>query len=242
MGDGMKKSIVIIIVLTLCSLTLFILVSSKTKTIDFKYNNTYTKITSNYIDNNLYSTREETITLINGIINYKSIITYEDKNIKPITIEYINKYEEKEDHLVTKNKTYYLNSKKLCLESIDCPSPYLIDASNNNNHITKQSTYNTVKTISPSREGVELYVIVDKNTLTKKDKTILKNITNDFDIKINIIELTKKNKKELTDKYKLNSSKTFALYLNGELANIDTNLNTHQEIALYLFLRGIDYR
>jgi len=111
-GDRMKKSIVIIIVLTLFSLTLFILVSNKTKTIDFKYNNTYIKVTSNYVDNSLYSTREETITLINGIINYKSIITYEDKNIKPITIEYINKYEEKDGYITTKNKTFLpLNSR-----------------------------------------------------------------------------------------------------------------------------------
>ena len=238
----MKKSIVIIIVLTLCSLTLFILVSNKTKTIDFKYNNTYIKVTSNYIDNSLYSTREETITLINGIINYKSIITYEDKNIKPITIEYINKYEEKDGYITTKNKTYYLNDKKLCLDSIDCPSPYLVEINNTNNKINKLNSYNTVKNINPSKEEVELYILIDKNNLTKKNKKIFKNITNDFNIKINIIELTKKNKQELTNKYKLNSSKTFALYLNGELANIDTNLNTHQEIALYLFLRGIDYR
>lgn len=237
----MKKSIVILIVLTLCSLTLFILVSNKTKPIDFKYNNTYTKVTSNYIDNKLYSIRKETITLINGVMSYEATITYEDKNIKPITIEYINKYEEKDGHLTTKNKTYYLNSKKLCLESIDCPSPYLVEQNNNRNNINKLNSYNVVKSINPSKEEVELYVLVDKKTLTKKDKAILKNITNDFNIKVNIIELTKKNKQELTDKYKLNASKTFALYLKGELANIDTNLNTHQEIALYLFLRGIDY-
>lgn len=238
----MKKSIIALIILTICSLTLYIMVINQTKPIEFKYNNTYTKITSNYIDNKLYSTRTETITLINGIMNYESTITYEDKDTKPITIEYIKKYEEKENRLITKNKTYYLNSKKLCLESIDCKEPYLVEKTNNDNYITNLNTFNTIKNISPSKEGVELYVIVDKNKLTKKDKNILNNITNDFNIKVNIIELTKKNKKELTDKYKLNSSKTFALYLKGELAYIETNLNTHQEIALYLFLKGIDYR
>lgn len=238
----MKKIIIPIILLTIVSLILFILISNKPQPIDFKYNNTYTKVTSNYIDNKLYSIRKEIITLINGVMSYEATITYEDKNIKPITIEYINKYEEKTDRLVTKNKTYYINSKKLCLDSIDCRFPYLTKESNTDNYIANTNTYNIVKNINPSNEDAELYLIVDKNILTKKDKTILKSITNDFNINVNIIELTKKNKNELMEKYKITSSKTFALYLNGELANIDTNLNTHQEIALYLFLRGIDYR
>ena len=80
----MKKIIIPIILLTIVSLILFILISNKPQPIEFKYNNTYTKVTSNYIDNKLYSIRKETITLQNGIMNYESIITYSNNKTKPI--------------------------------------------------------------------------------------------------------------------------------------------------------------
>ena len=88
----MKKSIILLTILTTISLILFIIVNKKTEPIQFKYNNEYSRETSNYINNELYSTTTETITLVNGALYYQSTINYIDKDKQPTTIEYINKY------------------------------------------------------------------------------------------------------------------------------------------------------
>ena len=64
----------------------------------------------------------------------------------------------------------------------------------------------------------------------------------DFNIKITIIELNNKNKEELSTKYNINSTPINFLYLNGEIQDTEENITTHEDLALYLFLKGIDYR
>ena len=62
----------------------------------------------------------------------------------------------------------------------------------------KKNYYTTTTKINPSKEGSELYVLATSDELTKAYKKTLENIAYDFDIKINIVKITKKNKKELT--------------------------------------------
>lgn len=241
----MKKHIILLTILTTFSLILFIVVTKKSEPIEFKYNNVYIRETSNYINNELYSTTLETITLINGALDYKSIITYEDESIPPVTIEYINKYEEKESRIVTRTKTYYIDSKKLCLESIDCENPYsttIHTLDNKIDNFKKKNYISTKKKITISNEP-ELFVILDKNDKSYTYyKNILNNIIYDFNIKVTIIELNNKNKEELTSTYNISKTPTNILYLNGELKSTDDTIKTHEDLALYLFLRGIDYR
>lgn len=241
----MKKNIMLLTILTTLSLILFIVVTKKTEPIEFKYNNIYIRETSNYINDELYSTTLETITLINGALNYQSIITYKDESIPPVTIEYINKYEEKENRIVTRTKTYYIDSKKLCLDTIDCENPYSTTIHTLDNKIDKFKKKNyisTKKKITISNEP-ELFVILDKNDKTYTYyKNILNNIIYDFNIKVTIIELNNKNKDELTSTYNITKTPTNILYLNGELKSTDDTIETHEDLALYLFLRGIDYR
>lgn len=241
----MKKSIIILVILTIFSLSLFIIINKKSEPEEFKYNNVYRRITNNYINDELYSITTETITLLNGALTYESYIIYDDETIAPIKVASISKYEEKQDRIITKTKTYYLNSEKICLESIDCEEPFTTNLYSKDNKIEKfkkKNYYTTTTKINPSKEGAELYVLATSDELTKIYKKTLENIAYDFDIKVNIVKITKKNKKELTEKYNIIDSPTIVLYKNGELKDTEENINTHEQIALYLYLRGIDYR
>lgn len=241
----MKKSIIILVILTIFSLIIFVAVNKKSEPAEFKYNNVYRRVTNNYINDELYSITTETITLLNGALSYESYIIYEDESISPIKLASISKYEEKQDRIITKSKTYYLNSEKICLESIDCEEPFTTNLYSTDNKISnfkKKNYYTTVSEVKPSKEGNELYVIASSEELTKEYKSILENIAYDFDVKVNVVKLTKKNKKELTEKYDIKDSPKLVLYKNGELRSSEENINTHDQIALYLYLRGIDYR
>lgn len=239
------KRLIIILISMIIFFTLLLTFTNKNNEAEkkYEYNNTYYKTTNTYINDALYSIRKETIILEDGFINYESIIKYTDKNIEPIKLEYIDTYIEKKDRIITDNKTYYLNSKKLCLESIDCDSPYTI---NNNNEVNSLNNFNiknyvkTKKEISLNKEGIEVYVILDKSS--KEYKKVLHQVAYDLNITINIIELTNKLKKDLLLKYNINEYPVTFVYFNNELISTNIGNKTHKELTLILFLLGIDYR
>ena len=78
----MKKTIILLMSIITIILIMFIIVNNSPEPIKFQYNNIYIKETYNYINNDLYSTTTETITLKNGALDYEATITYEDKSIK----------------------------------------------------------------------------------------------------------------------------------------------------------------
>lgn len=242
----MKKSIILLIIFSIISITLFIVVNKKQQPDNYEYNNDFSKTTKNYIDNELYSTNKETISLYNGILTYTSNVIYTDKNIEPITITYYLKYKENKDSIETNDKTYYVNDTRLCLETIKCEEPYTIYGfikENKKENITKKKYITTKKSIKPSEKGTELYVVIDQdNKLTPPYKRLLNKIIFDFDIKVNYIELTKKNKNELTEKYNITNPPTTLLFVNGELKDTEEQITTHKSLYSYLYFRGIDYR
>lgn len=239
----MKKLILTLITIIIFLTLLLTLTNNKEEIKKFEYNNTYYKTTNTYIDNELYSIRKETIILEDGFINYESTIKYTDNNIEPIKLEYIDKYIEKKDRIITDTKTYYLNSKKICLESIDCDSPF---TTNNNNEVNSLNNFNikdyvkTKKDISPNNNGIEVYVILDKSS--KDFKKVLNQVAYDLNITISVIDLTNKLKQDLLTNNNINEYPVTLVYFNKELISTNIGIKTHKELTLILFLLGIDYR
>ena len=242
----MKRKIILTMMFIMIALNTYAYWNSVQLDGEYTYNNEFSKTTKNVINGELYSTKNETIFLQNGILVHTIQITYTDQQIKPIAITSYLEYTEEKDTIVTGDKTYYVNDTRLCLESISCEEPYTIYGyikENKKENITKKESITTRKSISPSEKGTELYVIIDSDSkLTPPYKRLLNKIIFDFDIKVNYIELTKKNKNELTEKYNITNPPTTLLFVNGELKDTEEQITTHKSLYSYLYFRGIDYR
>jgi hypothetical protein len=242
----MKKIIITLITIIIFLIILLTLINKNNEEeIKYEYNNTYYKTTNTYINDELYSIRNETIILEDGFLNYESNIKYTDTNIEPIKLEYIDTYIEKKDRIITTDKTYYLDSKKICLESIDCDSPY---TTNNNNEVIslndfKLSNYvKTKKEIYLSNNEIDIYVILDKSNASKEFKKVINQVAYDLNITINIIDLNNKLKQELSNKNNIKEYPVTLVYFNNELISTNIGNKSHKELVLILFLLGIDYR
>lgn len=243
----MKKTILILITIIIF---LIILLSITNKNMNeekskYEYNNTYEKTTNTYINNELYSIRKETIVLKDGFLNYKANIKYTNSTIEPITLEYIETYSEKKDRIITNAKTYYLDSQKICLESIDCDEPF---TTNNNEEIIKLNDFNvnnyikSKKNISLSNNGLEVFIILDKSNESKEYKKAIKQVAYDLNITITTIDLNSKLKQELAKEHNIIEYPVTFVYSNNELLSTNIGNKTHKDLALILFLLGIDYR
>lgn len=243
----MKKIITILIILIIIStLLLTYLYNNNKKEINkYEYNNIYYKTTNNYINDKLYSVRKETIKIQDGFLSYESNIKYTDSNVEQTNLKYIDTYTEKPDRIVTSSKTYYIDSKKLCLESIDCDSPFTVNNNNEVNNVNDFKIKNyltTKKNISLSNDKYEVYVVLDKTNESKELKKYIEKIAYDLNVTFNIIEINKKIEQELIDNYQIMQYPAVLVFSNGKFISSNVGKKTQNETALYLFLLGIDYR
>ena len=232
--DTKRNRMIPIIMFLIIILLIILIIIKHTNNEDNKYpnNGIYLKEIEKYVNNELYSTTSIEVLLDDGNLTYTISIDYADPTKDSIDYEEKYTYEEKNNVIKTTNYTFYIKDNCLCIDDKNCKE-YLTK---------KQKTiYKEVlnididdyiintKNISPTEEK-RIYYITNKLTNEKK----LNYLIYDYDIKIyklNVNEITRKNKKKLEEKYNITQYPTLIILDKNKIYyNSETDISKIPEI------------
>ena len=225
--DSKKNKIIPILMFLIIILLIILIIIKYTNNDDNKYQNNgvYIKEVERYINDNLYSTTTIKILLDNGNMTYTKTIDYTDPVREGTEYTYSDTYKENNNIINTRDNTFYVNENNLCIDNSNCE-----DYLSKKQKVTYKEYINDFnledyifyqKSINPQEEK-QIYYISDKYV---KEKTV-EYIVYDYDLKINVINInaiTKKNRKELIEKYNLTNYPTLIIldknkiYFNEEI-------------------------
>lgn len=212
----------------------------------YLYNGTYEQINNNYLNNKLYSTNSEKITLNNGILFYEKEIKYEndEENIK------INEkfdYEEEGNSIIVEGKKYQVLDGNICIDSA-CNQNFtqnieekttLLDNISINDKLIGIDSLDSVK----KQQNLTFVVIVQTGCIhCEIFEQVLKSIIYDYDVKFYLLNIRKVNdsvRDEVINEYNVEATPTILMFKGGEIIDrVDSSLSK-QALAELLTKKGL---
>ncbi len=213
--DTKRNRIIPIIMFLIIILLIILFVIKNTNNDDenkYLNNGIYLKETEKYINDELYSTTTTEVLLDDGNLTYTISIEYADPTRDSIESKENYTYEEKNNVIKTNKYTFYIKDNNLCINEKDCKE-YLTKKQKTtykeNVYIDIDEYLIHIKNISPTKEK-RIYYITNK--ITKESK--LNYLIYDYDIKLyklNVNEISRKNRKILEDKYNITKYPTLII-------------------------------
>jgi len=212
--DTKRNKIIPIIMFLIIILLIILFIIKHTNNEDNKYinNGLYLKEIEKYINSELYSTTTIEVLLDDGNLTYTVSIDYADPTRNSIDYQENYTYEEKDDVIKTNKYTFYIKDNNLCIDEKNCKE-YLTKKQKTTYkealNINVDEYLINIKNITPTKNK-EIYYIT--NRLTKETK--LNYLIYDYDIKLNrlnVNEITRKNRKKLEEKYNITDYPTLII-------------------------------
>lgn len=246
----MKKYIIPSIMILTVILLIIAIIITKDKTANPNYyNGTYTKITTNIVDDNEYSKTSEIYTINKNNWYYKKIINYSNYQRETISVNLSGTIENNKFKLTT-GEEVYIEKNRICFDESkkNCISNKTLEEENNLNdfnyldHIFK---IDNVDDITSRNEFAYIVFTINSCSTCKTYQSNLIKALYDYDIDFYIFDLTNATKDEIRKWNNYNGLESFPttyIYKNGVIIKkIDDELSI-EKIYQVLLDYGIKSR
>ena len=237
----MKKYLIPLLMLIIISLLLIVvLLQTNKEEITYKIDKTFTKITTNYINNKKYSISTETYVIREGIITHTKEIIYEN-NKQPTKVSITESYEESSNKIILQNKTIYVQEDKLCFDSV-CKKTFTNEELDNYiEEFNYEDNLIEISNIENYINNKDLTIIVISSSTCSSCiayKEVLINSLNDYNINYYILDLNKVSntyKKQILEEYNISGTPTTLVYKKGELLTKEIGYKDLESLEKILF-------